>query len=187
MKSYSLVLLLGFVLTAFGPLACNRIERGVEAAGEPDEFVTTADRDFMRKAAEAHVMEINLARLAQEKATSEDVKDYAEMLEHDHFGALEDLRNLMTRYNVDVTLDANDHAHEKSLTRLQGAQFDRTFINLMVDNHRKGVSNYRARVNVTHNSELKEHISQMLPTLEKHFTEAKRVQTELTTINTTGL
>ena len=43
-----------------------------------------ADETFIKEAMEGDLAEVNMGKLAQEKAQSEGVKDFGKMLEHDH-------------------------------------------------------------------------------------------------------
>src|SRR5262245_38524523 len=103
MKRQVLSLVTAALLVAFGTTGCKRPERSVEAAREPSvskdqsATITAADRDFMRKASENHMKEIDLARLAEQKSQKTDVKDFARMLQNDHKAALKNLTTIMDK------------------------------------------------------------------------------------------
>src|SRR5689334_7422889 len=138
MKCQSLAVCLVFVLAAFGLAACNR-DRGVEAARDNVSAVSAADQDFMMKATQANVGEIDMARLALQKTSNGDVKDYAKMIEKDHTKALDNLSDLMKEQHVELHNAAPVEAeHEmSSMNNLSGSEFDREFINKMVTDHQK--------------------------------------------------
>jgi putative membrane protein len=183
MKTPILLLVAALSLAAIGPTACRRGERGVEAAGEkPDKsnVLTTADRDFMRRASQAHIQEIDMARLSEEKATNSDVKDYAGMLISEHEKALHDLNSIMDRNNVPYpNVEPKDQAQLHNLGKLTTAQFDRSFLEMMVSSHSKALENYQTEMKSVQNSELKDHVTDFIPIIEKDLNRAEQLQSQL--------
>jgi putative membrane protein len=51
------------------------------------------DTSFAMKAAQANFAEVELGKLAQQKASSDDVKKFAQMMVDDHTKALDDLKS----------------------------------------------------------------------------------------------
>src|ERR1043166_5558150 len=88
----------GLVVLAvtLGLNACSRYRRVKAARDERQQpAVTPAEQDFMIKAAQANLAEIDMAQIAKQKTQNADVKDFANMIESDHTSALEDLADLM--------------------------------------------------------------------------------------------
>src|SRR5207253_4925052 len=97
-----LMIYLIVVMAGLGVTACNR-DRTVEAARENRQpTATPAEQDFMMKAAQANMSEIDIARFAMQKSQNTDVKDYANMIQSDHSSALEDLTDLMKDKGVSL-------------------------------------------------------------------------------------
>ena len=75
------------VAALFGLSACNRND-SVQAAREdersPALSATPAEQDFMMKAAQTHLAEIDMARIVMQKTENSDVKDFANMIQKDH-------------------------------------------------------------------------------------------------------
>jgi putative membrane protein len=180
MKRYSLAAVLGFMLVGFGPLACNNVERGVDAAEGVDETSapTATEIEFMRTAASSNLAEVDMARLAQVKTTNDDVKDYAAMLENDHQDALEDLSAMMQENQV-PDVDATDKTHLDSLNAVATPEFDRHYVDLMVEKHTEALAKYRAQLDVTTYSELHDYVENMIPKIENHLAEAQELQRDL--------
>src|SRR5438552_2239191 len=87
-------------LACLGLSGCNR-DRSVQAAREDrPPAVSTGEQNFMKKATEANLTEIDVARIALQKSDNTDVRDYATMIQSDHMRALEDLTDLMTDKGV---------------------------------------------------------------------------------------
>src|SRR5258705_114648 len=94
-----------FALTTLS--ACNR-GRSVEAARENQSAsMTRGDQSFMMKAAQSDSAEMAMARMALDRSANSDVKDYAHMIDMDQRAALDDLKDLMSK---------NDLQHPKGLS-----------------------------------------------------------------------
>src|SRR5262245_13769331 len=136
-----LAIALVFVLGLCGFTACGR-ERGVEAAREDQPpSVTPVEQDFMMKAAAGQLAEIDMARMALNKSSNGDVKDYANMVEKDHSSALKALVDLMKDKNVSQPRTLPDDVQQAivGMNGLTGPEFDREFVNMMVSDHQKTV------------------------------------------------
>src|SRR5262249_11714763 len=155
---------LGVLMASFAIVGCQRMERGVEAAREnstdSSDALTTADRDFIRKAVQSNMHEIDMAQLAEQKSTDSDVKDYASMLVKDHKSALKDLNSIMDKNNAPQTREeSKEHAAVDRLKKLDPSQFDRTFRDSMVAGHKKALEAYRSEGGSVQNADLKEHVT----------------------------
>src|SRR5215470_16579707 len=118
-----------FLLAASGLTACNR-DRTVEAARESaPPSVTPAEQNFMVKATQANVGEIDMARMALQKSDNKDVKDYANMIQRDHKNALDDVTDLMKDKNVQqpITVPVETQQDISRMNNLTGSEFDREF------------------------------------------------------------
>src|SRR5436190_11329592 len=125
--------------------ACNR-SSGVQAAREDrPPNATPAEQDFMMKATQAHLSEMDMARLAMQKTQNSDVKDFANMIQSDHTSALEDLTDLMQDKGMSPpsTLSADTKMDIEKMAALSGPDLDREFANSMVSDHEKAVEMFR--------------------------------------------
>jgi putative membrane protein len=175
------MLCLVVVIAALSLTACSR-GRTVEAAREDRQpTVSPAEQDFMMKTAQAHLSEIDMARLALQKSQNPDVKDYANMIESDHTSALEDLTDLMKDKSVSQPRNLNPETKMEieRLTALSGADFDREFGNMMVADHQKAVEMFRDQVSIAQNPDVKKYAEDLLPKLEMHLEKAQKLQSKL--------
>jgi putative membrane protein len=176
-----LTVCLVFTLAVGALAACSR-NRGVEAAkeGEPPS-VSPAEQDFMMKAEQAHLGEIEMARLALQKSDNNDVRDYAGMIQKHHNGALKDLADLMQKKNVPQAkaLAADSKQGMDELNKLLGPEFDREFMNIMVSDHEKAVGMFRDQQATVQNPDVKDYVEDLLPQLQKHLDKAHELQSRL--------
>ena len=182
MKTHKHLLILSLVLMlAAGLVACNRGD-GVRAAREDrDDTFSPAEQDFMLKAAQANLAEIDLAQMAKQKGQNDDVKDYANMIEQDHRDALDDLMDIMKAARIAPPQSPTPDARVEidRMNMLMGAEFEREFVNTMVMNHQKAVDLFRDAYSVVQNEDLREYISNKLPKIEMHLQKAHALQSKL--------
>jgi putative membrane protein len=144
--------------------------------------VTTApamrsDSTFVNTVAMDGLAEVELARLAIQKAKSPDVKQFAQRMVTDHSKANVELKQLAS--NKNVTLPAEPNAQQKAdkdrLSKLSGAEFDREYMSLMASAHDKAVTAFEGEARDGREIDVKAWASKILPTLREHQTLAKQI------------
>lgn len=105
------------------------------------------DQVFVTKALESSRAEIELAELALEKTTNPKVRDYAEKVMRDHSAAQAELAKSATREGGEqaTSIDARHAAEKAELEKLQGEDFDRRYMALMVDEAERNAALYTAK------------------------------------------
>ncbi len=147
---------------------------GQSAAGSS---VPVSDKTFMTKAAQGGLAEVELGQLAQEKASSNDVKQFGKQMVDDHSKANDQLKSIAAQKGVTLPsdLDARDKAEKERLSKLSGEQFDKAYMRYMVSDHTKDVSEFKKESTSAKDPDVKNFASQTLPTLESHLDKAKSV------------
>lgn len=149
------------------------------AAGTGEEsMVGKQDREFMMHAAMGGMTEVQLAQMAQQKAESQEVKDYARKLEQDHTQANEKLKAIAQERQVSLPTDIGAE-HQQMVTKLNGlsgAEFDKAYVKMMVSDHKKDVKEFEKVANRSMDSDLKNFASATAPTLKEHLTAAQQLQ-----------
>ena len=147
----------------------------------PDKSSTgtlpAADKMFMMKAAEGGMAEVQLGQLAADKASSNDVKDFGKQMSDDHSKANDQLKSIAAQKGVTLPTDLNakDKAEKDRLSKLSGEQFDKAYMQAMVKDHVKDVSEFKKESSMAKDNDVKNFASQTLPTLESHLEKAKTV------------
>jgi putative membrane protein len=141
----------------------------------------TFDEEFARKAAEANLAEIKLGQLAQEKASSQTVKQFAKQMVEDHSKANEELKEAANKEGITLPndLDQKEKAKIDELSRLSGPAFDKAYAREMVRDHEKDVAEFRRAASMAKKEEIKEFASKTEPKLEEHLTRARQMMQEV--------
>lgn len=156
-------------------------QRHHHAAASPAKAAGPAmsDQDFVNAAAQIDMVEANLGQLAQDNASSQQVKDYGQMLVTDHTNDFSQLHAAAQQANLTVP-DAIDSAHNKSMIdpfeKLKGAAFDHKYITEMVAGHTKAIALYKKEAMDATNDSIKTYAQAALPTLQKHLDAAKELE-----------
>jgi putative membrane protein len=150
--------------------------------------VPAADQAFLKEAATGGLMEVELGRLATEKASSPEVKQFGQRMVDDHSKANQQLSTIAQQKNVQVPteLTGKAKADVDRLSKLSGEQFDRAYMQMMVRDHRKDVSDFRKQSTSAKDSDVKSFASQTLPTLEDHLKMAEQTQSSLNAARATS-
>jgi putative membrane protein len=148
---------------------------GVALAQQPSPNSTagksSADTGFVKEAAMGGMAEVELGRLALQKASSNDVKQFAQRMVDDHSKANDQLKPIAQQKNITVPtqLTGKHKAEYDRLSKLSGAEFDRAYMQLMLQDHRKDVSDFRKESTGGKDQDVKQFATQTLPTLEDHL------------------
>ena len=150
---------------------------GVAFAQQGGSAPSATDAKFMKEAAAANMAEVEVGRLASEKAASTDVRDFGRMLVDDHSKALDELKSLASKKNVTLPTEptAEQKAEKARLSKLSGKAFDDAFAKAMVGDHDKAVKLFRDEHTSGSDRETKTWAGNTLPTLEKHRDEAQKL------------
>lgn len=139
--------------------------------------LSAIDKHFVRKAAEGGLAEVELGKLATEKASSDDVKKFGQRMVDDHGKANDQLKQLASSKGIEIpnALSAKDKAIKSRLEKLSGEQFDKAYMNDMVKDHTQDVSEFKKESTSAKDSDVKSFASQTLPTLEEHLKQAQNI------------
>jgi putative membrane protein len=139
--------------------------------------IAAADKTFVMKAAEGGLAEVQLGQLAADKASSDDVKQFGKMMVDDHTKANDQLKSVAQQKGITLPTDLNakDKAEKDRLSKLSGEQFDKAYMQAMVKDHVKDVSEFKKESTSAKDTDLKNFASQTLPTLQTHLDKAKTV------------
>jgi len=143
--------------------------------------VDKSTSEFMTKVADVGMTEVKLGQMAQDKATSQRVKDFGAMMVKDHTAAGDELKNMARQKNVTLPETmSNDHQKKTDdLNKKTGKDFDKAYMKAMVDGHQSTVSDFEKAAKNTKDADVKTWIDKTLPTLKMHLDSAKAIQKSL--------
>jgi len=128
------------------------------------------DKRFVQDAADKTATEVELGKLAQEKATNPSVKEFASKVIEDHQKVSEDLKNIAVQANVPLSTDLPKKAkksHEK-LSKLSGEEFDKEYAKQAAKEHKSLVKSFERQSKDSKIPAVKEFATRNLPTMIQH-------------------
>jgi putative membrane protein len=110
--------------------------------------VSRGDRDFVNDLTIANMAEIELGRMATEKAASAEVKRFGQMMVDDHTAAGDKLKPIATKHSIPMPaeLDEKHRDLRDKLAKLSGAEFDREYMKAMVSGHEDVADKLESRI-----------------------------------------
>jgi len=133
--------------------------------------LSSSDKSFAIEAAHGGLAEVQLGQLAAQKATSPQVKAFAQRMVTDHTQANQDLMQVAKSANIDLPtqVDAKQEKEMDRLRALSGTAFDTAYMQHMVQDHKKDVSDFQKEAKSGGDSSLKGFAQKYLPTLQEHL------------------
>jgi putative membrane protein len=108
------------------------------------------DDDFVRDVAIKNMAEIELSRMALDRATNPDIKSFAQRIVADHGAAGDKLKSVVAGQPIEWPAQLDDR-HKKTADELagrQGADFDRDYVEAMIEGHQDLAAKLEARLDV---------------------------------------
>ena len=135
----------------------------------------------------ANQVDIDAGQLAKSKASSKDVKDFAQLMITDHSGVNKSAVELVTRLHVtpqpSATSDSLKQGGEQNvaaLKKLSGSAFDRAYVDHEVAYHQAVIDAVdNTLIPNAQNAELKALLIKVRPAFVAHLAHAKQLQASL--------
>lgn len=168
-------------VTAQPSMADPRMQTGAKSPME------LSDGEIAKITDVVHEGEIQQAQLAQTKARSDEVKEFAGRMISEHSKArqkgqqLVRQQQLVTQDNA-VATDLSNRGQEtmQSLRNAQGAQFDRLYVSSQVEQHQKALDMIdKQLLAAADDAELKSQLEDVRDMIEGHLSKARDLQEEL--------
>jgi putative membrane protein len=137
-----------------------------------------ADADFLVNTASSGMWQVQLAELAKENSSNKRVKKFGALVIKDRGESGEKLKKLAAAKNITLPADiSNDQQSEKEkLQKKMGNEFDRAYIDMMVDDHNKNIKNFSDQAKNATDPDIKAFASNNLPMLYTLLDSAKNLQ-----------
>ena len=156
----------------------------VMADPDPAPAPGLSDPQIATVALTAHQIDIERGKLAQKKATTSEVKQFADQMVTDHTQGQKDVLALAKKLKIkpkesEITKALKSEAADKMLLlkKLSGADFEKTYIDAEVAYHEGVLAAIdQALLPGAKNEELKAALTNTRPTIDAHLQHAKNVQ-----------
>ncbi len=158
-------------------------QNGALTAGAPgatdvqNSSAQMMDKQFVRKALEGGMAEVQLGQLALQKSNNADVKQFAQRMVDDHTKLGDQLKPIAEQMNVKIPTgpSAKDKATMVKLQALNGDAFDQAYIKDMVKDHEKDQKDFKHESQTAANPDLKQAATQGEQVVSEHLQMIKQI------------
>jgi putative membrane protein len=142
-------------------------------ASESDDFWTTA--------ADGGMAEVEMGKMAAQKAQNPELKKFAQMMVTDHTKANNELKSIAAKQKITLptAIGRRNRSTIDELNKLSGADFDREYVQAMVDDHETDVQIFEDQSQDDSDAQAKAFAAKTLPVLQKHLEAIKSIQAKM--------
>jgi putative membrane protein len=144
--------------------------------------VSPGDRTFLNQAVDGGMAEVELGRLALQKAADTAVKRFGQRMIDEHSKANDALRQLAAREGVDLPKAPSERNRDwkRRLAGLSGSSFDRAYMSDMVTDHEEEVAAFQRESNWARDPQVKSFATRCLPALREQLKNAQEISAKTT-------
>lgn len=129
------------------------------------------DRMFLEEAAKGGAIEVELGKIAADKASNPEVKEFGKLMVADHSKVNAELATLAEKKKISLPtkLDSGHLAMIESLAALSGSEFDRKYVDGMFEDHKRDVQLFKEASEKATDLEIQAYATKTLRVLEDHL------------------
>ncbi len=138
--------------------------------------VSSGDAKFLKQAAEGGMAEVELGKIAQQKAMRDEVKQFATRMVDDHTKANDEIAKIAGANGVELPTKVDDSTRKEmeKLQGLSGPDFDRAYMKHMVADHRKDLREFRHEAKSHSGTDAQQFAGRTVPVLLEHLRSAQK-------------
>ena len=143
----------------------------------------STDTRLIEHVARGGMAEVKLGQLAEQKASSPEVKALAQRIVTDHSKANQQLKQIAQREGVQppTSIGKAQAAKQQELEKLSGGAFDRAYVKDMIADHQKDIKYLQQQGAKVQDPTLKSFVQQTTPVLQQHLQMAEQASNQLGT------
>ena len=137
----------------------------------------STDKDFVKNVAEASATEVHLGKLAQDKASSDAVKELGKKMVEAHTQTSQQMKQAAAAMNIQVPAEPPRKAKkaEDKLAKLSGADFDRAYTKIAADEQKQFVKEFEREAKNGRVVGVKEYAAKNLPAEQERQKQAEEL------------
>lgn len=140
--------------------------------------VPIGDGVFVKKATISDMYEIAAGHMAETKATSADVKTFANRMITDHTKSSDELKSILSKKGHTPAPPPFDPAHKAMLNKLRNASaqdFDALYVQEQIQAHQEAVMLFTSEQQSGTDSDIKNFAAKTLPVIQQHLSMAQQL------------
>ena len=140
------------------------------------------DADFAVEVTDGALLQVQASKLALTKASSSDVKQYAQKVVDDHNNTAKELKSVAAQKDITLPDVMSEKCQKKYYSldeKKQGEDFDKEYMDLMVKDHKDMIDKFEDESEDGNDTDLKTWAAGKISTLRSHLEEAENIQENL--------
>lgn len=139
------------------------------------------DIQFANKAAVDGMTEVGLGKMVINRTSNQKIREFAHMMVADHGKANTELIEIAKKKNITLpgTLDTDHQKMTDSISKLSGTDFDRAYVNAMVEGHKKALALLQNEASNGKDADLKTFAAKTAPVVQKHLDAITKIHREI--------
>lgn len=170
----------GTLLAVFSAAAVMRAQSSTKPIVDnaTRQMTTDPDTTFAMKAAQAGFAEVQMGKLATQKAADPDVKAFGQQMVNDHTKANDELKAAAAKIylTLPADMDSQEQSEYNKLQRLSGSKFDREYIQDMIKDHEEDIKLFQKEIDKGQDTPIKDFASRTLPMLQAHLQQVRSIE-----------
>jgi putative membrane protein len=154
-------------------LLCAAIAVAQSTASNTNTTTRTspADKHFVKEALQGGNAEVQLGQLAQQKASSDDIKQFGQKMVDDHTKLGDQMKQVAQQIGVTPPsgLSPKDQALDTKLQGLSGDAFDKAYVQAMIRDHKKDLWEFKHAASTATDPAVKSAASQGEQVISEHL------------------
>jgi len=149
--------------------------------GATKAMIDDITKDFANKATTGGIEEVELGKFAEQKANSPQVKDFGKMMAEDHTLVNSNFKTIASKKSMELPTSITDDQRKDidNLSKKSGKDFDKAYVNMMVEDHKKDISEFKDAEGKVADNDIKDFITSTLPTLQKHLNAIQAIKSKM--------
>jgi putative membrane protein len=161
--------------TAAGALVLA-LSAGQLRAQDASADAKAADSRFAQQVAADNIFEVRTGNLAEKNASNPAVKQFGQQMVTDHSQLHKQLSDIVSHGKPFLPgLPGELEKEFDRLKKLSGAEFDREYMTVMIQNHQNAVNSFQTGSQAAHSTQIQQFIASTLPTLQQHLSMAQQI------------
>ena len=132
--------------------------------------------EFLRETADARLMDFEEGRIAKERGSSKEIKEYGELMVRDQVKMLNEIKSIAAHRNIALDQKVSDKRLEglNDIKNLKGRHFDKKFVRMMKIDHRRDIRQLKKAIK-SDDPEIKRIGNKYLPIVKTHLDKLKQL------------
>jgi putative membrane protein len=134
------------------------------------EPVDQSVADFIKEMTQARMLDLEGGKIAAQRCTSKNLKQYGSLMEDDQGKMLDELRKLaaLKKVSLDKSLSPARSEQLQNLMNLHGKSFDKKFVKMMTNDHKRDARIFREATRYQ-DADIQVFATKYLPVIESHL------------------